>query len=64
MPAAFVEPHRIIPQRRVPRLGHHLDFLVGQTGPVPIDDGRFHDRVLSAVHYQSRLPDNRIVRLI
>jgi hypothetical protein len=35
----LIERRRIIPERRVPCVGHHLDLSVGQPGFVLIDDG-------------------------
>ena len=54
-----VEGYRIIPERPVAHVGHHLNLSVSQTGFVLIDDRRFEIRVLSAMHNQDGLADRR-----
>ena len=54
-----VECRRIVPERPVPYVGHHLNLSVSQVGFVLIDGGWFEIRVLSAMHNQDGLADRR-----
>ena len=56
-PQAAVEGCRVIPERCVSRVRHHLDVSVSQANLVLIDCGRFDNGITSAMRNQYRLAD-------
>jgi len=54
-----IESRRILPERRMRDIGHHLHARVGHARAVLIDDGRLDDHVSRAVHNENRLADSR-----
>ncbi len=58
-PQALVEGRRIIPERCVSRVRHHMNLSVSQAILVLIDSGWFDNRIISAMRDQYRLADLR-----